>query len=265
MWEVATTSTPSERWQSALITALSPKDIDNQVTEWSKKISVVSKKIKEEAPAEVVKKVRENIDKFKPNIPLIYALRSNLQATHWKMIFQLCGPQAGQPTSGNEVKPLSEYIKMGMLDHIIQIESIATTAKKTFELESELTGMENEWKKLCFEMEPYLDTSKLKASEIMQQVLDEYSQDSVDLGQTDLTSSTDVQTRAILWAGSWTTSVHISESFKCQGTWAYLGLSSLADIATRSLRRKHVLQIDEHWHKIMDVTADPSGDCSLPG
>ncbi|CUG85918.1 dynein heavy chain, putative [Bodo saltans] len=261
LWEVASNfNAESERWQSALITALTPKDIDNQVTEWSKKMAVVSKKIKEEAPAEVVRKVRENIERFKPLIPLIYALRSNLQASHWKNIFQICGVDQGkgQQQPGSEVKPLNEYIKMGMLDHIIQIESIATTAKKTFELESELTGMENEWKKLCFEMEPYLDTFKLKASEIMQQVLDEniLKTQSI-LSKPILRQAQNVQTRAFLWAKQLDNIQNtLDEWFKCQNTWAYLEpIFSSADIARSLPHEKGMFTvIDEAWHKIMDVT-----------
>ena len=259
LWEVASTfNAESERWLNAFIPTLVPRDIDTQVTEWSKKINAVGKKIKEDAPAEVVRKVKDNIERFKPNVPLIYALRSNLQASHWKMIFQICGVDRAQQGTGNESRPLNDYIKMGMLDHITQIESIAHTAKKTYELETELTGMENEWKKLMFEMEPFLDTYKLKASEIMQQVLDEniLKTQSI-LGKPILRQAQNVQTRAQLWAKQLDNiQCTLDEWFKCQNTWAYLEpIFSSADIARSLPQEKQMFTvIDESWHKIMDTT-----------
>ncbi|RHW74065.1 dynein heavy chain [Trypanosoma brucei equiperdum] len=263
LWEVVSHfQNESERWLNTRLHALQPFEADRQLTDWAKKVAVVSKKIKEAEPLAVAKRIRENIAIFKPNISLLYALRSNLQATHWKAIFQVCGVPREKQNLGaggsesNDSRPFSDFIKLGMLDFMPQIESIAAVAQKSFELESELMAMETEWKKLLFEIEPYQDTYKLKANDIMQLTLDEHILKTQSmLGKPIVRQAPALQARVLQWEKLLDkVQCTMDEWFKCQGTWAYLEpIFSSADIS-RSLPKEKQLfvVIDESWHKIME-------------
>ncbi|ORC83399.1 dynein heavy chain [Trypanosoma theileri] len=265
LWEVVSLfNNESERWLNTRLSALQPVDADRQLTDWAKKVAIVSKKIKEAEPMEVVKRIRENIAAFRPYIPLLYALRSNLQGSHWKAIYQVCGiPKEKQSlgTGGadsNEWRPFNDFIKLGMLDFLPQIESIATVAQKSYELESELMAMEAEWKKLLFDMEPYQDTHKLKSNDIMQLTLDEHILKTQSmLGKPIVRQAPALQARVSQWERLLDKiQCTVDEWFKCQGTWAYLEpIFSSADISRSLPKEKQLfLVIDESWHKIMEQT-----------
>ncbi|KAG8347796.1 putative Dynein heavy chain N terminal region 2 domain1 [Trypanosoma vivax] len=265
LWEVVSLfQNESERWLNTRLHALQPVEADRQLTDWAKKAAVIAKKIKEAEPAGVVKRIRENIAAFRPNIPLLYALRSNLQASHWKAIYQACGVPKEKQSLGtggadsNDWRPFSDFIKLGMLDYMPQIESIATVAQKSYELESELMAMETEWKKLLFDMEPYQDTHKLKANDIMQLTLDEHILKTQSmLGKPIVRQAPALQARVSQWEKLLDKiQCTMDEWFKCQSTWAYLEpIFSSADIS-RSLPKEKQLfvVVDESWHKIMEQT-----------
>lgn len=265
LWEIASAfNAETERWYSTRIATLQPVDVDQRVTDWSKKITLMSKRIKEAEPSEVVKRLRDNIERFKPNIPLLYALLSNLQATHWRAIYQVCSIPREQQGFGpggvdiNDTRPFSDFLKLGMLSYLPQIESIATVARKTYELETELMTMESEWKKLLFEMEPYQDTYKLKANDTMQLTLDEHILKTQSmLGKPIVRQAPALQARVSQWEKQLSNiQATMDEWFRCQGTWAYLEpIFSSADIS-RSLPKEKQLfvDIDDNWHAIMDQT-----------
>ncbi|KAF8279355.1 putative dynein heavy chain [Trypanosoma cruzi] len=265
LWEVVSLfHNESERWLNTRLSALEPLEVDRQLMDWLKKIAAVSKKVKEAEPMGVLKRIRAEIAAFKPYVPLLYALRSNLQGSHWKAIYQACGvpkEKQSQGTGGvdsNEWRPFNEFIKLGMLDFLPQIESIATVAQKSFELESELMAMEVEWKKLLFDMEPYQDTHKLKANDIMQLTLDEHILKTQSmLGKPIVRQAPALQARVSRWEALLDKiQCTVDEWFKCQGTWAYLEpIFSSADISRSLPKEKQLfLAVDESWHKIMELT-----------
>ncbi|RNF10243.1 dynein heavy chain 7, axonemal isoform X1 [Trypanosoma conorhini] len=265
LWEVVSLfNNESERWLNTRLSALEPLDVDRQLMDWSKKIAIIAKKIKEAEPVGVLKRIRENIAAFKPYVPLLYALRSNLQGSHWKAIYQACGMPKEKQVQGtggadsNEGRPFNDFIKLGMLDFLPQIESIATVAQKSFELESELMAMEVEWKKLLFDMEPYQDTHKLKSNDIMQLTLDEHILKTQSmLGKPIVRQAPALQARVSRWEALLDKiQCTVDEWFKCQGTWAYLEpIFSSADISRSLPKEKQLfLAVDESWHKIMELT-----------
>lgn len=265
LWSIASSfNAESERWLSVRIAALNPTDVDSKLTDWSKQLGIIAKKIKETEPTEVLKRLREHIERFKPNVPLLYALRSNLQATHWRAIYQACGIPKEKQGFGpggvdtNDQRPFVEFLKLDMLQHMSQIENIASLAQKTFELESELMTMESEWKKLLFEMEPYQDTYKLKANETMQLTLDEHLLKTQSmLGKPIVRQAPALQARVTQWERQLDNIQTImDEWFRCQNTWAYLEpIFSSQDISRSLPTEKHqFVGVDNNWHSIMEGT-----------
>lgn len=265
LWSIASSfNAESERWLSVRIAALNPTDVDSKLTDWSKLLAVIAKKIKETEPGEVVKRLREHIERFKPNVPLLYALRSNLQATHWRAIYQACGIPKEKQGFGpggvdtNDQRAFVEFLKLDMLQHMPQIENIASLAQKTFELETELMSMESDWKKLLLEMEPYQDTYKLKANETMQLTLDEHLLKTQSmLGKPIVRQAPALQARVTQWERQLDNIQTImDEWFRCQNTWAYLEpIFSSQDISRSLPTEKHqFVSVDTNWHKVMEAT-----------
>lgn len=265
LWSIASSfNAESERWLSVRIAALNPTDVDSKLTDWSKQLGIITRKIKETEPTEVLKRLREHIERFKPNVPLLYALRSNLQATHWRAIYQACGIPKEKQGFGpggvdtNDQRPFVEFLKLDMLQHMNQIENIASLAQKTFELETELMTMESDWKKLLFEIEPYQDTYKLKANETMQLTLDEHLLKTQSmLGKPIVRQAPALQARVTQWERQLDNiQIIMDEWFRCQNTWAYLEpIFSSQDISRSLPTEKHQFVIvDNSWHTIMEAT-----------
>ncbi|KAG5504517.1 hypothetical protein JKF63_04969 [Porcisia hertigi] len=265
LWEVVYQfNAESERWMSTKIATLQPAEVDQKVSDWSKRVAVLSKKIREPEPMEVARQLRANIDQFKPLVPLLYALRSHLQAGHWRAIYQQCGIPRDQQGFGpggvdnNDQRTFSEFVQLGMMDHLPVIESVASVAQKTYELESELMNMETEWKRLVFEMEPYQDTFKLKANDAMQLTLDEHILKTQSmLGKPTVRQTPALQARVSQWYDQLNnTQTTLDEWFRCQGTWSYLEPIFVSADISRSLpaEKKMFVEIDETWHSVMTRT-----------
>ncbi|KAG5499406.1 hypothetical protein JIQ42_04223 [Leishmania sp. Namibia] len=265
LWEVVCHfNAETERWMSTKIATLQPGEVDQKVSEWTKRVAALSRKIKEPEPMEVARQLRANIEQFKPLVPLLYALRSHLQAGHWRAIYQQCGIPREQQGFGpggvdnNDQRTLSEFVQLGMMDHLTAIESVASVAQKTYELESELMNMETEWKRLVFEMEPYQDTFKLKANDAMQLTLDEHILKTQSmLGKPTVRQTPALQARVSQWFEQLNnTQTTMDEWFRCQSTWSYLEPIFVSADISRSLpaEKRLFVEIDETWHAVMART-----------
>ncbi|KPA84182.1 dynein heavy chain putativedynein heavy chain point mutation [Leptomonas pyrrhocoris] len=265
LWEIVCHfNAETERWMSSKIVSLTPSDVDQKMTDWMKRVAVLSKKIKEPEPSEVTRQLRANMEQFKPLVPLLYALRSHLQATHWRAIYQQCGVPREQQGFGpggidnNDQRALSEFVQLGMMEHLPQVEAIASAAQKSYELETELMNMETEWKRLVFDMEPYQDTFKLKANDAMQLTLDEHILKTQSmLGKPTVRQTPALQARVSQWEKQLDNiQCTMDEWFRCQGTWAYLEPIFVSADISRSLpaEKKMFVDIDTTWHAVMERT-----------
>ncbi|CBZ28360.1 dynein heavy chain, point mutation [Leishmania mexicana MHOM/GT/2001/U1103] len=265
LWEVVYHfNAETERWMSTKIATLNPRDVDQKVSDWAKRVAALSRKIKEPEAIEVARQLRANIEQFKPLVPLLYALRSHLQAGHWRAIYQQCGIPRDQQGFGpggvdnNDQRTLSDFVQLGMMDHLTSIESVASVAQKTYELESELMNMVTEWKRLVFEMEPYQDTFKLKANDAMQLTLDEHILKTQSmLGKPTVRQTPALQARVTQWSDQLNnTQSTMDEWFRCQSTWSYLEPIFVSADISRSLpaEKKMFVEIDDTWHAVMART-----------
>jgi dynein heavy chain, axonemal len=265
LWEIVCHfNAETERWMSSKIASLTPADVDQKMTDWTKRVAVLSKKIKEPEPSEVARQLRANMEQFKPLVPLLYALRSHLQAAHWRAIYQQCGvPRELQGfgpggIDNNDQRALSEFVQLGLMEHLPQVESIASAAQKSYELETELMNMETEWKRIVFDMEPYQDTFKLKANDAMQLTLDEHILKTQSmLGKPAVRQTPALQARVSQWEKQLDNiQCTMDEWFRCQGTWAYLEPIFVSADISRSLptEKKLFVDIDATWHSVMERT-----------
>ena len=263
LWKVtASWNVQSEAWMTRPLSDLNPEQVDKDVNEWFRKLTAVSKKIKDELPLQACLKVKEAVDKFRPYVPLIKAMRSNLQPSSVRQI----GMLVNEKELTTEGKTLTQYLNMGLLTHIVKIEEIAEVAEKTHALNKQLDTMRDAWNRVSLMLEQYNDTYKLKASDELQQLLDDHIQ------KTQLILSSPFAKTAGGEAGGgkgrfenkvtdWAEQLNLVQStldewFRCQNTWAYLEpIFASPDIAKALPESKEKFDsIDKSWKEIMATT-----------
>jgi dynein heavy chain len=257
LWEVAAKfSIEHEKWQSRALDTLDPSNVEGCVNDWSRKLAQVGKRLKEEAPATVCGRIRDQLDAFKPHVPLIRAMRSNLQPSDLKRIAKLVNAENVDWANAN----LTELIKMGLPSKLADIEEIADIAEKTYSLQKQLDTMEDMWRKMSLSFEPHKETEsyKLKANEEIQQQLDDHIQKTqVILGSPYVKQAPKLEDASKKWERELRNVQDVlDEWYKCQATWSYLQpVFTSGDIAKALPKETDDFRdVDTSWRQIMQTT-----------
>lgn len=145
------------------------------VTEWWTLSYKLMKSLNEAYPGAyaAARQLRSMTDDFRRNIPLIRCLASKaLCDRHWAAVSELVGkdvfPQEEDVT-------LQELLDLGLLSMFDDIEEVAATAEKEFNLRKALDGMKAEWEHICFEVVPYKETGTylIRGTDDINQALDD--------------------------------------------------------------------------------------------
>ncbi|XP_060531534.1 dynein axonemal heavy chain 1-like [Cylas formicarius] len=126
-----------------------------------------------EAVQNVAIEIRNQIDNFKPLIPLLMSLRNpGMRQRHWDKISEETGIQlVWTPTT-----TFHEVLDLGVESFSKQIREIAEVASKEYAIEQTLDKMMLEWQNNLLEISPYKATGTyiMKVSEEIQQMLDDH-------------------------------------------------------------------------------------------
>jgi dynein heavy chain len=117
--------------------------------------------------------IKNQIEDFRPNIPLIQALRNpGMRNRHWEMLTE----ELKIPIRPKKDLNFKKCLEMGLDRHIEKISKVAEFAGKEYTIEQALDKMENEWKPIKFETLPYKQTGTyiIKASDEISQLLDDH-------------------------------------------------------------------------------------------
>lgn len=117
--------------------------------------------------------IKDQIEDFKPNIPLIQALRNpGMRNRHWEMLTE----ELKLPVRPKKDLTFKKCLEMGFDKHIDKISKVGEIAGKEYTIEQALDKMENEWKPIRFEVLPYKQTGTyiVKASDEVSQLLDDH-------------------------------------------------------------------------------------------
>lgn len=117
--------------------------------------------------------IKDQIEEFKPNIPLIQALRNpGMRNRHWEMLTE----ELKLPVRPKKDLTFKKCLEMGFDKHIDKISKVAEIAGKEYTIEQALDKMEGEWKSIKFDVLPYKQTGTfiIKASEEISQLLDDH-------------------------------------------------------------------------------------------
>lgn len=116
--------------------------------------------------------IKNQIEDFRPNIPLIQALRNpGMRNRHWEKLTE----ELKLPVRPKKDLTFRKCLEMGFANHIDIISKVAENAGKEYAIEQALDKMENEWKPVKFDVLPHRSgTFIIKASDDISQLLDDH-------------------------------------------------------------------------------------------
>ncbi|CAG9819626.1 unnamed protein product [Phaedon cochleariae] len=126
-----------------------------------------------EAVQSVAIEIRNQIEAFKPMIPLLQALRNpGMKDRHWNE-FQR---ETGITLQWTPITTFSDCLKLGIEHFMDSMIKIGETATKEYSIEQTLDKMVAEWENNKLELTPYKNTGTyiMKISEEIQQMLDDH-------------------------------------------------------------------------------------------
>eukprot|EP00435_Cladocopium_sp_Y103_P015241 s2361_g3.t1 len=103
-------------------------------------------------PAKVAEKVKNDLDAFKENVPLLHALcNPGLRQRHWSEISNVIGFEMGpDPTM-----TLNKALDVDIGAYVQKISEISESAAKEYQIESGLEGMIKEWEPVVMEFKDW--------------------------------------------------------------------------------------------------------------
>lgn len=93
------------------------------------------------------------MDKFKPNLPLMVALRKDgMKDRHWAEVSKLAGVEINPD---DEEFTFRKILGLGLLNHVDACVEIGEKASKEFNIETMLKEMWGIWEGINFDLNPY--------------------------------------------------------------------------------------------------------------
>jgi dynein heavy chain len=127
-----------------------------------------------EACYQIAKDIKDQVVEFKPNVPVIVALRNpGLRDRHWEDLSKTLGFQLN-PSSDDLT--LDNVLELNLTDQLDMITKVSEAAAKEYQIQSALDSMEGQWDGFDLDIIPYKETgtSILKGIDEIFAVLDEH-------------------------------------------------------------------------------------------
>lgn len=118
--------------------------------------------------------LRKQVEKFKPNVPLVMALRNpGMRDRHWADLAEKIG--APIPEDKSELT-LNGLIALGLAQNMQEVDKVAEKASKEFAIETSLEKMERAWDSVKLIVEEYKETESyiIKGTDDYMALLDEH-------------------------------------------------------------------------------------------
>lgn len=198
-------------------------------------------------------KVKAEMDKFKPNLPLMVALRKEgMKERHWNAISSGAGFKVDPNIEGF---CFQECLNMGLIKHVDLCVDVGERASKEFNIETMLKGMWKTWEDINFDLVPYKSISFImRGYDEIQIILDEHlvNTQAIQFSAFKKPFEDDI----VSWYGQLKTMSDVMEEWmKCQGQWMYLQpIFDSADIAKQlPLETKKFKLVDTTWKANMNL------------
>jgi dynein heavy chain len=166
-----------ESWRNDSFLELNGDQISTLVGTYHKTMAKCSKsKAIKENPglASVANNIRNQIEQFKPLLPLIIALRNpGMRERHWELLSSKL-PFRFQPDESTTLTKVLEEFKLQ--NHLEIISKVGESAGKEYQIESALQKMEDSWRGMEFDIQAYKKTGSyvVRAVDDIISLLDEH-------------------------------------------------------------------------------------------
>ena len=253
-----------EQWLNGNFLSINAEEVEKTHFNGSKNIFKSLKAFKNSPGCyEVAKTVKEEMDEFKPNIPLIQALRNpGMRERHWIALSDELGIQVKPSNS----LTLTELLQMNLLEKIDTITKVCDVAGKEYSIETALDKMDSEWQSVQLEFIAYKTTGTyiMKPSEEITRMLDDHIVMTQSMAFSPYKKP--FAERIALWENTLKTMQEVLDAWMtCQRSWLYLEpIFASDDIVTQlPVESKRFQTMDRTWRKIMNQSKGKPGavDC----
>jgi dynein heavy chain len=249
-----------EQWINGSFIELNSEEVEKNHMNGTRNI-FKSIKIFKNSPGclEVANQIKDEMEEFKPYIPLIQALRNpGMRDRHWDNL----STELQLKVKPDENLTLTELLKMNLLDRIETITKVCDVAGKEYSIENALEKMDAEWKSIQLDIVPYKDTgtSILRLAEEVTRMLDDHIVMTQSMGFSPY--KTPFAERIIIWENKLKTVQEVVEAWMaCQRSWLYLEpIFSSDDIVTQLPQEsKRFTTMDRTWRRILNQAKTKSG------
>ncbi|XP_060806154.1 dynein axonemal heavy chain 1-like [Amyelois transitella] len=204
---------------------------------------------------EVAIVIRDDIDEFRPLIPVIQAVRNpGMKERHWNEFME----RAGITVTMNEKQTFSMCLKQGVAAHAELIAEIGELASKEYVIEQALDKMLADWSNKAMEIAPYKNTGTfiMKIADETLQLLDEHLMATQQLGFSPFKAAFELRIQE--WDDRLRlTQKVVDEWIECQKEWMYLEPIFTSEDISRQLplEAKKYGTMERIWRRIMSSAA----------
>ena len=257
-------------WLGDPFTSLSPETIEKDVTAASRNMARSVKAFERlglDGCLIIARQIRDEVDAFKPNLPLITALRNpGMRERHWAELSDAIGLKV-DPERDRASFTLTAALGMNLQAHLDGIGKVAEKAAKEFQIETALDKMAREWEGVALEIAPYRETGThvLKGVDTLQALLDEHT--TMTQAMAFSAFKKPFADRIDAWAETLNTvSEVLDEWMKVQRSWLYLQpIFDSADIQKQlPTEFKRFATVDKNWRTTLLAAKGGSGASAQP-
>ncbi|XP_037871312.1 dynein axonemal heavy chain 1 isoform X2 [Bombyx mori] len=199
--------------------------------------------------------VKNDIDEFRPLIPIIQAVRNpGMKERHWNEFME----KAGITLTMNEKQTFDMCLKQGVGKHGDLIAQIGELASKEYVIEQALDKMQTDWATKTMEITPYKNTGTymMKVPDETLQLLDEHLLATQQLGFSPFKAAFELRIE------EWDSKLRmmqmvLDEWIECQKDWMYLEPIFTSEDISRQLpfEAKKYGTMERIWRRIMGTAA----------
>ncbi|KAJ3020398.1 UNVERIFIED_CONTAM: Dynein heavy chain 7, axonemal [Siphonaria sp. JEL0065] len=241
-----------KRWMDGNLLELDAEQIEAEIDTLKREMHrVLGTLIQAPAPQNIAKQVKEKIEEFMQNIPMIQVVcNPGMRDRHWAKM---------SSTAGYELKPdsnssLRKMLKLNLDQYLGQFKEISESASKEYTLEKNMKKMAVEWEPLELVLLAYRETGTHIVASVdeAQQLLDDQIVKTQSMRGSPYIKPFEAEIRE--WERKLLTTQEIlDEWLKVQATWLYLEpIFSSEDIMNQMPEEgRKFKMVDQSWRKIM--------------
>lgn len=166
-----------EAWNTGPFMQLNPDEVESTVATLLKNLNKASKtfeRLNLPLCMNIATKIRDEVEAFKPRVPIITALRNpGMRDRHWQELSSCIGKEFPADKS---FLTLEQLVSLDLVKHMADVDKVAEKAGKEFSIETALNKMATAWENVMLIIEPYRETGTfiLKGIDDCLNLLDEH-------------------------------------------------------------------------------------------